>query len=68
MRTLLRALEDGWQAYLSTVSTLSAEETQAYLGEQGYDRLRDLLAHVTAWCEKTLGGAGRAARRRDSAV
>jgi hypothetical protein len=55
VRTLLRALGDGWQAYLPAVSELSEEERQAYLEVQGYERVRDLLAHATAWGEETLG-------------
>jgi hypothetical protein len=55
VRTLLRALRDGWQAYLPAVRALGVAETRAYLAEQGYERLHDLLAHATAWCEETLG-------------
>lgn len=55
VRMLLRALEDGWQAYLPALSALSAADTRDYLAAQGYERVRDLLAHVTAWCEETLG-------------
>jgi hypothetical protein len=55
VRELLKALGDGWQAYLAAISRLGAEERRAYLAEQGYTRLRDLLAHATAWGEETLG-------------
>lgn len=55
VRTLLRALEDGWQAYLPAVSALGAADLHAYLAEQGFERLRDLLAHATAWSEETIG-------------
>ena len=55
VRGFLRALMDGWQSYLSALADLSTEETAAYLDEQGYDRMRDLLAGVTAQIEETLG-------------
>lgn len=55
VRALLRALDDGWQAYLPAVRALGPTELQEYLVEQGYERLRDLLAHATAWGEETLG-------------
>jgi hypothetical protein len=55
VRGLLRALDAGWRAYLSTVGALSAAETQAYLAKQGYAHVHDLLALATAWCEETLG-------------
>ena len=55
VRTLLRALGDGWQVYLPAAHDLGEADMQAYLAEQGYERLRDLLAHATAWGEETLG-------------
>ena len=55
VRTLLRALGDGWQAYLPAAHDLGEADMQAYLAEQGYEQLRDLLAHATAWGEETLG-------------
>ena len=55
VRGFLRALMDGWQSYLSALADLSTEETAAYLDEQGYDRLRDLLTGVAAHIEETLG-------------
>ncbi len=55
VRTLLKALGDGWQAYLPAVSALGEEARRAYMDRQGYQRLRDLLAHATAWNEETLG-------------
>jgi hypothetical protein len=55
VRTLLRALADGWQSYLPAMACLSAGDTTAYLAAQGYDRVRDLLACATAWGEEALG-------------
>lgn len=55
IRALLRALANGWQVYPRAVTDLGADDTRAYLATQGYDQVRDLLAHATAWCEETLG-------------
>ena len=55
VRALLRALEDGWQAYLPALHALDAADTRVYLAVQGYERVRDLLAHAAAWGEETLG-------------
>jgi hypothetical protein len=55
VRTLLKALGDGWQGYLAAVGALSEDERRAYVDRQGYERVRDLLAHATAWSEETLG-------------
>jgi hypothetical protein len=52
---LLRALYEGWLAYLPALRALPAGEVQVYLSEQGYEWRQDLLAHITAWCEETLG-------------
>jgi hypothetical protein len=72
MRGLLRALADGWLAYLPALRALDAGEVQHYLVAQGYPDMQDLLAHVTAWCEDTLGvvptvlqGGERLSERRD---
>jgi hypothetical protein len=54
-RTLLRALDDGWLAYLPALRALDAGEVQVYLAAQGYEQIQDLLAHITTWCEETLG-------------
>ncbi|HEY7975472.1 MAG TPA: hypothetical protein VID72_09040 [Ktedonobacterales bacterium] len=55
IRALVRALADGWQAYLPAINALSAADTDAYLTAQRYDHVRDLLAQATAWGEETLG-------------
>jgi hypothetical protein len=52
---LLRALDEGWLAYLPALRALDASESQVYLAAQGYPQSMDLLAHITAWCEETLG-------------
>jgi hypothetical protein len=70
VRTLLRALADGWLAYLSAMAELGTDDTATYLAAQGYDRERDLLAYATAWGEETLGAVpvllrGEAIQRYD---
>jgi hypothetical protein len=55
MRGLLRALYEGWLAYLPAFRALDAGEVQVYLAAQGYEEEQDLLAHIIAWCEETLG-------------
>jgi hypothetical protein len=55
VRTLLRALADGWQSYLPALAGLDADDTDSYLAAQGYERARDLLAYATAWGEEALG-------------
>jgi hypothetical protein len=72
-RTLLRALDDGWLAYLPALRALDAGEVQVYLAAQGYEQKQDLLAHITAWCEETLGvvpvllqGGEISSRRQDN--
>ena len=55
VRGLLRALADGWQAYLPALADLSANDKVAYLAAQGFGDTCDLLAHITAWDEETLG-------------
>jgi hypothetical protein len=54
-RTLLRALDEGWLAYLQALRALDTGEVQVYLAAQGYEQKQDMLAHITAWCEETLG-------------
>jgi hypothetical protein len=55
VRALLGALLDGWQTYPAAVRDLSDEDRAAYLDAQGYERLRDLLAHAIVRCEETIG-------------
>jgi hypothetical protein len=55
VRELLHALLDGWQTYLVAVQDLSDEDRAAYLDAQGYERVRDLLAHAIVRCEETIG-------------
>ena len=42
-------LDNSWQHLVERFDALSADEQAAYLAQQGYARLADLLAHVVAW-------------------
>jgi hypothetical protein len=45
----LDALHGDWAGYVERFRRLSPEAQAAFLQQQGYARLGDLLAHVTAW-------------------
>jgi hypothetical protein len=45
----LNCLNNDWQYFINRFEALSAEDRQAFLQKQGYDRLEDLLGHVIAW-------------------
>jgi hypothetical protein len=42
-------LENSWQNIVERFDAFSPDEQAAYLAQQGYTRLADLLAHVVAW-------------------
>ena len=46
---VLSTLLNGWGTYVARFRHLTAEEQAAFLQQQGYARLADLLAHVSAW-------------------
>jgi hypothetical protein len=48
-KTILETLNTHWSGYVRAFQALSAAEQSAFLDQQGYKRLADLLAHVTAW-------------------
>lgn len=50
----LQALNE-WGGYQAAFARLSVAEQAAFLKEQGYASLRDLLAHVAAWWEEAQG-------------
>jgi hypothetical protein len=45
----LDRLDNSWQNLVERFDALSPDEQAAYLEQQGYARLADLLAHVVAW-------------------
>ncbi|MBI5667842.1 MAG: ClbS/DfsB family four-helix bundle protein [Chloroflexi bacterium] len=46
------ALETQWGRYVPTVEALTMEDRQQYARRNGYDSLKDLLAHLTAWMQE----------------
>lgn len=46
---VLDAIQNGWGTYVGRFRRLSPEAQDAFLHQQGYARLADLLAHVSAW-------------------
>ena len=51
---LLEAMETNWATYLPTLQSLTEEEQTAFARQQGYQNLRDFLAHICAWLAKGL--------------
>src|SRR5512136_2839962 len=51
---IVSALQDGWGTYVEYFERLSPEAQAAFLAQQGYARLADLLGHVIAWWEEGL--------------
>jgi hypothetical protein len=50
----LQALDE-WGRYAAAFERLAAEEQNAFLKQQGFASLRDLLAHVAGWWEEGEG-------------
>ena len=46
---VLSALQTDWATYVERFQRLPPEAQAAFLAQQGYARLADLLAHITAW-------------------
>jgi hypothetical protein len=51
---VLDALQNDWATYVERFHRLSPETQSAFLAQQGYARLADLLAHFVAWWEQGL--------------
>ncbi len=52
------SLDNDWGRYVARFQAFSPAEQEKFLKKQGYSRLADLLAHVTAWwllCLHDLG-------------
>lgn len=45
----LETLTSNWGSYIARFQSLSPADQDAFLKQQGYARLADLLAHVVAW-------------------
>ena len=48
-------MEHEWGTYIDRFHRLPSEEQKKRLGENGYESLRDLLAHILAWWEEGMG-------------
>jgi hypothetical protein len=48
-------LEFEWGTYVERFNRLPAEEGRRRVNEQGYERFRDMLAHILAWWEEGMG-------------
>jgi hypothetical protein len=56
---LLESLDQGWGMYAARFHQLSTSEQATFLQQQGYARLADLLAHVTAWWSEGIPAVER---------
>ncbi|MCJ7432901.1 MAG: ClbS/DfsB family four-helix bundle protein [Anaerolineales bacterium] len=66
----LKLLKEEWGTYIERFDRLPADEKIKRVKEQGFESLRDLLAHVLAWWEEGLEvvlatAAGREPPRKD---
>jgi hypothetical protein len=50
-KDILDTLQTGWGTYVQRFQKMSPAAQTAFLKQQGYARLADLLAHVVAWWE-----------------
>jgi len=48
-------LEIEWGTYIERFNRLSPEEGRKRVNKQGYERFRDMLAHILAWWEEGMG-------------
>lgn len=58
---LIDTLQREWDGYAARFAALTSEQQQAFLTQQGYPRLRDVLAHIIAWWEtgiRLIGSRG----------
>jgi hypothetical protein len=49
---VLDMLENEWAAYIQDFQHLDGEKQKEFLSKQGFDRFRDLVAHVVGWWEE----------------
>lgn len=55
-------LQREWVSYLNRYHGLSADEQKAFLEKQGVQTFRGVLAHVTAWWEKSMEAINEVAK------
>jgi len=53
-KSVLDLLMGDWANYIAGFQGLSPAEQAAFLEQQGYKRLADLLAHIVAWWDEGL--------------
>jgi len=53
-QSALLAYLDRWEEYVDKFNRLPADRQAAFLHEQGFPRLRDLLAHIIGWWEEGI--------------
>ena len=51
----LEYIEQEWGMYVERFLRLPGDEQEKRVREQGYERFRDLLAHILAWWEEGMG-------------
>lgn len=51
---LLDSIETQWGRYLSSIVSMTTDDVDRYVREQGYNSLKDLLAHICAWWQTAL--------------
>ena len=51
----LEYIEAEWGTYVERFRRLPKEEQEKRVREQGYERFRDMLAHILAWWEEGMG-------------
>ena len=51
----LEYIEQEWGTYVERFQRLPKAEQEKRIREQGYDRFRDILAHILAWWEEGMG-------------
>lgn len=54
LKQVMRVLEEGWGEYIKQFNALSPEAQEAFLEQEGFDSLHDLLAHIIGWWEEGL--------------
>ena len=54
LREVMHVLEEGWGEYVKQFNALSSESQKAFLQEEGFSSLHDLLAHIIGWWEEGL--------------
>ena len=63
-RTLEYVAEE-WGTYVERFGRLPKEEGEKRVGQMGYERFRDMLAHILAWWEEGMGIINAIAENRE---